>query len=159
VSPSRSTGDFSRQHTPYRCQILNHGLCASIASCLRLAAKMSFAFTGLVSGAAKMCSSRSISAIVCSVSIRTISNRRAQRSIWGQWAILKNIQLGLYCTVGETTNMGLTVGAVPTNSRQPTEYRSSGYDLLRQNSILNEWFECRSYLCLELFLPSGDGFG
>jgi hypothetical protein len=35
-----------RQQTPYRCQSRNHGLCASISSCLRLAAEMSLALIG-----------------------------------------------------------------------------------------------------------------
>ena len=55
---------------PYRCQSRNHGLCASISSCLRFTAQRSLALSGLVSGTAKMRSSRSISAMVCSASIR-----------------------------------------------------------------------------------------
>jgi dienelactone hydrolase len=45
------------------------GLCASISSCRRFADARSLGLRGLVSGAAKMRSSRSISAIVCSASI------------------------------------------------------------------------------------------
>jgi hypothetical protein len=55
---------------PYRCQSRNHGLLASFSSCRRFAAERSLALRGLVSGAAKMRSSDSISAIVCSASIR-----------------------------------------------------------------------------------------
>jgi hypothetical protein len=53
----------------YRCQRRNHGLCASISSCLRFAAARSLGPSGLMSGTAKMRSSHSISAIVCSASI------------------------------------------------------------------------------------------
>src|ERR1035437_6995432 len=42
-----------------------------------------------------------------------------------------------------------TVGEVLVPARQATEDRSSGYDVLHQNSILNEWFERGSYLCLK----------
>jgi predicted ester cyclase len=35
---SRSTGDSARQQMPYCCQMQNHGLFASISSCLRFAA-------------------------------------------------------------------------------------------------------------------------
>jgi hypothetical protein len=63
-----------RQQIPYCCQKRNHGLCASILSCLRFAAAMSLALSGLVSGFPKICSSRSISAAVCSASIPSISN-------------------------------------------------------------------------------------
>jgi hypothetical protein len=58
-----------RQQTPYRCQSRNQGLCASKSSCLRFTAKRSLALSGLVSGTAKMRSSHSISAMVCSVSM------------------------------------------------------------------------------------------
>ena len=44
------------------------------------------------------------------------------------------------------------------NSWQTAEGRTSGNDLLHQNSILNEWFERGGYLRLKLFLSSGDGF-
>ena len=47
-------GDSVRQQMPYRCQSRNHGLCASIWSCFRLAAEMSLGVRGLVSVAAKM---------------------------------------------------------------------------------------------------------
>jgi hypothetical protein len=47
---------------------------------------------------------------------------------------------------------------VSANSQKATEDRSSGNDLLHQNSIFNEWFECGGYLCLKFVLPSGDGF-
>ena len=63
------TGASGRQQTPYRCQIRNQGLCASISSCLRFAAERSLRLSGLVSCTAKMRSRNSISAIVCSVSI------------------------------------------------------------------------------------------
>jgi hypothetical protein len=45
-------------------------LCASISSCLRFAAERSLRLIGLASGTAKMRSSHSISAMVCSASIR-----------------------------------------------------------------------------------------
>jgi len=48
----------------------NHGLCASASSCRRFAAERSLGVSGLVSGTAKMRSSLSISAMLCSVSIR-----------------------------------------------------------------------------------------
>jgi hypothetical protein len=54
---------------PYRCQSRNQGLCASISSCLRFAAERSAGLSGLASGTAKMRSSHSISAMVCSVSM------------------------------------------------------------------------------------------
>ncbi len=60
---------YQRQQSPYCCQRRNHGLCASISSCLRFAAARSFGLSGLVSGAAKMRSRHSMSAIVCSASI------------------------------------------------------------------------------------------
>jgi hypothetical protein len=61
---------YERQQTPYCCQSLNHGLRASISSCLRFKAQRSLALSGLVSGTAKMRSSDSISAMVRSASIR-----------------------------------------------------------------------------------------
>src|ERR1700732_1990317 len=48
------TGDSGRQQNPKSCHSRNHGLCASIWSCFRLAAEMSLALNGLVSGSAKM---------------------------------------------------------------------------------------------------------
>ncbi|HSZ63584.1 MAG TPA: hypothetical protein VK828_17425 [Terriglobales bacterium] len=36
------------------------------------------------------------------------------------------------------------------------EDRSSGNDLLDQDSILNIWFERGGYLCLKFLLPSSD---
>lgn len=60
---------FYRQQIPYDCQSRNHGLLACISSCLRFTAERSLAFIGLVSGTAKMRSSHSISAMVCSASI------------------------------------------------------------------------------------------
>jgi hypothetical protein len=56
---------FTSAANPYRCQRRNHGLCASISSCLRFAAERSLGFSGLASGTAKVRSSHSISAIVC----------------------------------------------------------------------------------------------
>jgi hypothetical protein len=47
------------------------GYFASFLSCLRFAAERSLGLSGLVSGVAKMRSSHSISAMVCSVSIGT----------------------------------------------------------------------------------------
>jgi hypothetical protein len=55
---------------PYRCQSRNHGLLACFSSCLRFAAERSLALNGLLSGTAKMRSSHSISAMVCSAFIR-----------------------------------------------------------------------------------------
>ena len=55
---------------PYRCQSRNQGLYASKSSCLRFAAARSLALNGLMSGTAKKRSSHSISAMVCSASIR-----------------------------------------------------------------------------------------
>src|ERR1700682_5446290 len=49
-----------RQQRPYRSQSRNHGLCASISSCLRFAAARSSGLSGLASGAAKMRSRHSI---------------------------------------------------------------------------------------------------
>ena len=46
-----------RQQTPKCCDNRNHGLCASISSCLRLAAEMSLALRGLMSGASNISSS------------------------------------------------------------------------------------------------------
>jgi hypothetical protein len=57
------------QQTPYRSHSRNHGLCARFSSCLRLAAERSLGVSGLVSGTAKMRSSHSISAILCSTPI------------------------------------------------------------------------------------------
>jgi predicted ester cyclase len=48
---SRSTGDSARQQMPYCCQMQNHGLFASISSCLRFAAARSLVLKSLVSGA------------------------------------------------------------------------------------------------------------
>ena len=75
-----------RQQTPYCCQRRNHGLCASILSCLRFAAARSLGLSGLVSGSAKMRSRHSISAIVCSASIPSQyppwrSNRQTERHL------------------------------------------------------------------------------
>jgi hypothetical protein len=67
---NRIVGGSSRQQTPKSCQSRNHGLRASSSSCLRFAAAMSVALSGRVSGTAKMRSSRSISAMVCSASMR-----------------------------------------------------------------------------------------
>ena len=69
-SGSRITGASDRQHTPYRCQSRNHGLLANIASCRRFAAERSLGVSGRVSGAAKVRSSDSISAMILSMSIR-----------------------------------------------------------------------------------------
>jgi hypothetical protein len=69
-SGSRITGASERQQTPYRCQSLNDVLWASISSCRRFAAARSFRLIGLESGTAKMYPRRSISAKVCSASIR-----------------------------------------------------------------------------------------
>ena len=63
-----------RQQTPYRCQSRNQGLFASISSCLRFAAARSLRLSGRLSGTAKMRSSHSISAMVCSASIRQSSS-------------------------------------------------------------------------------------
>jgi len=41
-----------RQQTPNCCHNRNHGLCASISSCRRFAAKMALALSGRASGAA-----------------------------------------------------------------------------------------------------------
>ncbi len=57
-------------HPRRMLQSRNHGLCASILSGLRFTAQRSLALSSLVSGTAKMRSSRSISAMVCSASIR-----------------------------------------------------------------------------------------
>src|ERR1035437_10615942 len=51
-----------------------------------------------------------------------------------------------------------TVGEVLVPARQATEDRSSGYDVLHQNSILNEWFERGSYLCLKSRLSFTEDF-
>ena len=59
-----------RQQIPYCCHNRNHGLCASVSSCLRLAAEMSFSRSGRLSGTAKTRSSHSMSAMVCSASMR-----------------------------------------------------------------------------------------
>src|SRR5215472_11847974 len=69
-SPSWTVGDSARQQTPYRRQIRNQGLWASLLSCCRFAAARSLALSGLVSGTAKTRSNHSISAIVCSASMR-----------------------------------------------------------------------------------------
>jgi hypothetical protein len=52
---------------PYRCHSRNHGLFASISSCLRLAAERSLKLIGRVSGTAKMRSRYKISAMVRSM--------------------------------------------------------------------------------------------
>ena len=50
---------FGSPTNSYRCQSRNHGLCAFISSCLRFAAEMSLALSGLMSGASNIsCSSR-----------------------------------------------------------------------------------------------------
>ena len=72
MSPSQITGASVRQQTPYRCQSRNHGLLANIASCRRFAAERSLGLSGLVSGTAKMRSSRSISEMTCSTFIRSL---------------------------------------------------------------------------------------
>ena len=70
MSPSRIMGDSARQQTPYRCQSRNHGLCASISSCLRFAAQMSLGLSGLISGASNISCSCSISSMMRSTSMR-----------------------------------------------------------------------------------------
>lgn len=70
LSRRRPERAHERQQTPYRCQSRNHGLCACMSSCLRFAAARSLGLSGLVSGTATMRSSHSISAMVCSASIR-----------------------------------------------------------------------------------------
>ena len=75
MSPSRIAGDSERQQTPYRCHSRNHGLLACISSCRRFAAERSLGLSGRVSGTAKVRSSHSMSAMICSVSISiSISN-------------------------------------------------------------------------------------
>ena len=64
------TGDSVRQHTPKCCHSRNQGLCASISSCLRLAAEMSLALSGLISGASNISCSCSISSMMRSMSMR-----------------------------------------------------------------------------------------
>jgi len=64
------TGDSVRQQTPKCCQSRNQGLCASISSCLRLAAEMSLALSGLISGASYISCSCSISSMMRSMSMR-----------------------------------------------------------------------------------------
>lgn len=66
-----------RQQSPYRCQSRNHGLCASISSCRRLAADKSLGVIGRVSGSVKIRSRDSISAMVCSASIPPQSSSRS----------------------------------------------------------------------------------
>jgi predicted Zn-dependent protease with MMP-like domain len=70
----RSTGDSVRQQTPYRCQIRNRGLCASISSCLRLAAEMSLALSGRISGVSNISCICSISSMRRSTSFHSTSN-------------------------------------------------------------------------------------
>ena len=55
---------------PNPCQRRNQGLWASRSSCWRFAAARSLGVSGRVSGTAIICSSRSMSAMVCSTSIR-----------------------------------------------------------------------------------------
>jgi len=82
VSPNRRTGRSVRQDTPYRCKILNDGLCESISSCLRLSAKMSPALSGLISGASNISCSYSISSMMCSTSMPSqYLTKRRERSI------------------------------------------------------------------------------
>jgi hypothetical protein len=69
VSPSRCSEGSGRQHTPYRCHSRNHGLCASISSCLRLAAEMSLAVSGRMSGASNISCICSISSMMRSTSM------------------------------------------------------------------------------------------
>ena len=54
---------------PKCCHNRNQGLCASISSCLRLAAEMSLALSGLISGASNISSSCSISSMMRSTSM------------------------------------------------------------------------------------------
>ena len=56
--------------TPYRCHRRNHGLCASLSSCLRFAAEMSLALSGLMSGALNISCSCSMSSMMRSTSMR-----------------------------------------------------------------------------------------
>jgi len=69
MPPSRGSGDSGRQQTPKCCHKRNQGLWASISSCLRLAAEMSLALSGLMSGASNISCSCSISLMMRSTSI------------------------------------------------------------------------------------------
>jgi hypothetical protein len=53
----------------YRCQSRNHGQWANVSSCLRFAAEMSLALSGLMSGASNISCSCSMSSIMRSTSI------------------------------------------------------------------------------------------
>lgn len=70
VCGSRRVGDSVRQQTPYRCHKRNHGLCASVSSCLRFAAEMSLALSGLMSGASNISCICSMSSMMRSTSMR-----------------------------------------------------------------------------------------
>jgi hypothetical protein len=59
---------------PYRCHSRNQGLLDCCSSCRRFAAARSLRLSGLVSRTAKMRSSDSISAMVCSASIPSQSS-------------------------------------------------------------------------------------
>jgi len=63
-------GDSGRQQTPKCCHNRNQGLCASISSCLRFAAEMSLALSGLMSGASNISCSCSMSSMMRSTSMR-----------------------------------------------------------------------------------------
>jgi hypothetical protein len=68
-SGRRITGASDRQQTPKSCRSQNHGLWANASSCLRLAAEMSLALSGLISGASNISCSCSISSMMRSTSI------------------------------------------------------------------------------------------
>jgi hypothetical protein len=70
LSGSCSTGASDRQHTPKCCQSRNHGLWANASSCLRFAAEMSLALSGLMSGASNISCSCSMSLMMRSTSMR-----------------------------------------------------------------------------------------
>ncbi len=80
---SRSTGDSDRQQMPYLCHSRNHGLWANVSSCLRFAAEMSLALSGLMSGASNISCSCSMSSMMRStsipVSISNISTAKVKR--------------------------------------------------------------------------------
>src|ERR1700758_776209 len=68
---------------PYLCHSRNHGLWANVSSCLRFAAEMSLALSGLMSGASNISCSCSMSSIMRSTSIPSqyLTERRGGQSV------------------------------------------------------------------------------
>src|SRR5579859_3553636 len=92
ISPSESEGSSVRQQTPKCCHSRNQGLCASISSCFRLAAEMSLALRGRMSGASNISCSCSMSSMMRSTSMShqypTEAPPRSNTNFWALGACL-----------------------------------------------------------------------